>query len=831
VGDGAVSLHVCKVVERFDWSVGRHFNSEACARLRVTLWCVHGNRMSQELIYTSAPRGLKPGSRGFCTVAATAGMPPPLVERLESLSGYRPLFPAGDPSAHLNPVSYAHWKLSIGGRSGSVLSRVAFAGFDYTQRSNKIAHHLYLDVSEQPPAGPAWVMLQPGVLESQWEGEPSIIHSGRKIPDAEQVPAPCGAWRAATGDAGWAGVLAASFVADPEKPAYIIYKPGTEILPLLNEAILLLPRALRWEVTFNTYFNELPAGLGCAWRCCVVGSASAAVLAKRGAASLIVDLTEKLPTPQEGGLVQAARTGRVEEKVADIEVDDAGASPEDLRAKSVLSRIPPKRLSTQATSEESSDTDQSWMPPISATIIEREDNPQRDHISRLIWRTIAVAWPLIIGVAVVLFVRPQRGSNPGRTSAKVAVPEGVFTEQQVQQIEARARAEELAKAEARIADINKQHEVQRAKQVEALQQSEKTGAKQREEIEELKRRPQQPETSAASPPVAEQTSPQEVRPKVPDATSTILPHDLPKAEAGSHIITLGKLETTVVQAAKLAWRFPNGGVDQDELHVEADPEVMRIVRRFKPKGGLDPGLRTDTLATLRASPNTVDWQWGDVYLKERTPRRKEWDDAIGLSQLEVDRGGIKCHIQFVPLHRVKWNIADAETQQLVKPPARTAETLVLAFVGDMQPWQIASAGSPLTVDFKCDDARFFISFEATSAVIKSDWKLQNTQCQNDLMATKSRLDELKAIAVSADRHLEELRKAPNSNEDSEPLKGARAALDKARANESELRSRYDRMAASGKAFRATPALQVLVKLPNDVTLAAVNLSAIASGTR
>ena len=31
--------------------------------------------MSHELVYTSAPRGLKPGSKGFCTVACTADLP------------------------------------------------------------------------------------------------------------------------------------------------------------------------------------------------------------------------------------------------------------------------------------------------------------------------------------------------------------------------------------------------------------------------------------------------------------------------------------------------------------------------------------------------------------------------------------------------------------------------------------------------------------------------------------------------------------------------------------------------------------------------------------
>ena len=50
--------------------------------------------MSQEIIYTSAPQGLKPGSRGFCTVVSTSGMAKNLAERLESRSGYRHAYPA-----------------------------------------------------------------------------------------------------------------------------------------------------------------------------------------------------------------------------------------------------------------------------------------------------------------------------------------------------------------------------------------------------------------------------------------------------------------------------------------------------------------------------------------------------------------------------------------------------------------------------------------------------------------------------------------------------------------------------------------------------------------
>lgn len=52
--------------------------------------------MTIELLYTSAAQGLKQGSRGFCTVVCTAGLPINLAQRLEALSGYRHRYQPGD---------------------------------------------------------------------------------------------------------------------------------------------------------------------------------------------------------------------------------------------------------------------------------------------------------------------------------------------------------------------------------------------------------------------------------------------------------------------------------------------------------------------------------------------------------------------------------------------------------------------------------------------------------------------------------------------------------------------------------------------------------------
>ena len=120
--------------------------------------------MIEEIIYTSAEKGLKQGSRGFCTVVSTVGMSLALAERLESMSGYRHAFPLHDPKASLNPICYSHMTTRLAGKTLHVVSRVADAGQDYTGRSNKLAHHLLIDNVASLTTGPARLIEEPGVI-------------------------------------------------------------------------------------------------------------------------------------------------------------------------------------------------------------------------------------------------------------------------------------------------------------------------------------------------------------------------------------------------------------------------------------------------------------------------------------------------------------------------------------------------------------------------------------------------------------------------------------------------------------------------------------------
>ena len=126
--------------------------------------------MIYELLYTSAPAGLRPGSSGYCTVQSSRGIPAPTVDLLESLSGYRHVYTAGTPEAAHNPVNFGHYVLRVQGRSQHVLSRVSDCPLDHTGRSNKIGHHMVVDNPDGIPAGPAWLMQQPGWMIDRWDG-------------------------------------------------------------------------------------------------------------------------------------------------------------------------------------------------------------------------------------------------------------------------------------------------------------------------------------------------------------------------------------------------------------------------------------------------------------------------------------------------------------------------------------------------------------------------------------------------------------------------------------------------------------------------------------
>ena len=262
--------------------------------------------MSLELLYTSAPQGLKQGSRGFCTVISTAGMPINIAQKLESLSGYRHLYPPNDPQSNRNPVAYSHFRFQVGGRTVSLLSRIADYGLDYSQRTNKIAHHIVAETT--PACGPAALMASPGVMRTQWDGQCETLATGPNLPQLASSPEVCESWERIAGDAGWGGVVANAWMQPSNKPTWIVFseEQSSQMLNLIAESIAILPPPKRWQATFSTYVTTLPPDIDCRVRCVVAGSEEARMAAARGT---VIDLTRPLGSPAAGAHVEAARNG------------------------------------------------------------------------------------------------------------------------------------------------------------------------------------------------------------------------------------------------------------------------------------------------------------------------------------------------------------------------------------------------------------------------------------------------------------------------------------------------------------------------------------------
>ena len=282
--------------------------------------------MTAELLYTSAAKGLKPGSRGFCTVLSSSGMPANLATKLESISGYRQMFPPSSPEASKNPVAFSHLTFKLGGQMTSVLSRVAAYGADYSGRTNKLAHHVVPSVSEKVAAGPAWLLMQAGVMRSQWDGDCQTTPSGPTLPNGNLSPQVCSTWQRLAGDAGWGGVVAEAFRQVRGKPLFVVYplEQQSQLLQLLVEATALLPPEQRWQATFSTYAAQLPPDVSCQVRCVVEGTQDAQMARARGS---IIHLGASNGAPPVSEWVEIARGTRQSPAFTSVSPSGAVSAP------------------------------------------------------------------------------------------------------------------------------------------------------------------------------------------------------------------------------------------------------------------------------------------------------------------------------------------------------------------------------------------------------------------------------------------------------------------------------------------------------------------------
>lgn len=269
--------------------------------------------MTAELIYTSAPKGLKSGSRGFCTVVSSQGMTSNLAQKLESLSAYRQLFPPDSADASKNPISFSHLTFRVGGQEYSVLSRVAAYGTDYSGRTNKIAHHVIPGRHEQGSEGPAWILSQQGVMQESWDGQCRNTPQGPSLPSGHLETKVCTGWQRLAGDPGWAGVLAEAWMNPQQKPLTVVFplEHRDQSLALLREATALLRPSERWRATFCTYVTQLPPDVKCQVRFVVAGSPDAIKAKARG---VVIELGQANGEPPHSQWVEIARGNKVLEK-------------------------------------------------------------------------------------------------------------------------------------------------------------------------------------------------------------------------------------------------------------------------------------------------------------------------------------------------------------------------------------------------------------------------------------------------------------------------------------------------------------------------------------
>lgn len=344
--------------------------------------------MAYELVYTSAPQGINRGSSGFCVVACTNGLGPRLIVTLEGLSAYKPLYPHYAPNAWDNPVSFSHYLYNAGGEQQHILSRVCFNGVDYTQRSNKLASHLVLSKQETETAkgGPTSILLHQELFkDASWEIKAETYTTQKKIPATSPRSGVCTTWKTVMGDAGWAGLLAQTFIQTPKRNIYLAYLPeqNKHILQLLHEAASLLPEELRWQLTFSTYFVNLPAGMDCTWRCCPVDS-DALRIARRSPGNLIIDISKPQSLNQDSELISAARTGIHRQQPVSTLVKENSSKPKtDEKAPQTISLSEKKAAVLQ--------------PPRENTQKPVENNePVQQESSRGIWKVALIASCIII---------------------------------------------------------------------------------------------------------------------------------------------------------------------------------------------------------------------------------------------------------------------------------------------------------------------------------------------------------------------------------------------------------------------------------------------------
>jgi len=262
--------------------------------------------MPLQLVFTSAPQGLTPGRSGYCTVARHRAIPDRLAQLLESV---------GTPHELSEGATFTFRTLEAGDRHWFVLSRFVARGLDYTQRDNRLAHHLIFTAEE------AALLAPPAALAARWKdwlaewtGAPAWLE-GETRPLALEPATPLSpavTWRETTGT----GAKAAWLIdATGAVPVGLRNPPANAtLLRLFAESSALIGKAA-WHATFTTD-ARITGEAGFSW----------AAHAERPATIDFVDArTQPAPT---GDLARQAAAGLTSPKGTPIAVTRRpGAAP------------------------------------------------------------------------------------------------------------------------------------------------------------------------------------------------------------------------------------------------------------------------------------------------------------------------------------------------------------------------------------------------------------------------------------------------------------------------------------------------------------------------
>lgn len=266
--------------------------------------------MPQQLIYTSAPRGVVAGRSGHCTVARSATLREALMLQLEKWSYYQHLSLSG---GRERPI-FCCRVMDLRGARYHVLTRIQDAGLDFTGRTNFLAHHLVFTPEEirQFPAPPTILLYWPGWVQS-WTKEPELLEreDWTSLAALPAAALPAKNWQALTGDAvhGY-GLLEAR----AGRAFRVDRLPEAQILALFSESLELLElrdprrdfRASGWQYTFTTSLQEQDNPADFRWRCLHADNPAASRFAGPDCREL-ADICAARVTDEETRLAQTGR--------------------------------------------------------------------------------------------------------------------------------------------------------------------------------------------------------------------------------------------------------------------------------------------------------------------------------------------------------------------------------------------------------------------------------------------------------------------------------------------------------------------------------------------